>query len=93
MIGETGWPTNGGSIYGNAIPNNINAQTYFNQAICPALRHGIDVFMFEAFDEPGKNNVILPNPNGPGSVTLAESAWGVMDDNRNYRLNLTCPDL
>jgi glucan 1,3-beta-glucosidase len=93
MIGETGWPTDGGSTYGNAIPNNINAQTYFNEAICLALRHGIDVFMFEAFDEAGKPIVTLPNPNGAGIVKIAETAWGVMDVNRNYRLNLTCPDL
>lgn len=89
MVGETGWPAGGGNNYGQAIAGSSNAQTYFSQTVCPALQKGIDVFLFEAFDDPSKLPV-QANLNGQ-MVTVSDSAWGAMDQYRQYRLNLTCP--
>lgn len=91
MIGEAGWPGDGGSNYGNAKAGTINAQTYFNEAICPALQSGIDVFMFEAFDEPYKGIVEVPLLNGT-MLQISEMFWGAIDKERKLKLNLTCPD-
>jgi glucan 1,3-beta-glucosidase len=92
MVGEAGWPGDGGSDYGNAKAGTVNAQTYFNKAICPALQNGIDVFMFEAFDEPYKGIVQVPLPDNGTTVQISEMFWGVMDKDRKLKLNLTCPD-
>lgn len=89
MVGETGWPADGGSNYGNAVAGTASAQTYFDQAVCRALQEGIDVFWFEAFDESGKGTIAVPLYGS--TVSVSEMRWGAMDQNRNYRLNMTCP--
>jgi glucan 1,3-beta-glucosidase len=91
MVGEAGWPGSGGDDYATAVASTANAQTYFNEAVCPMLAHGIDVFWFEAFDEPGKAGATTNLPNGL-QVTLNENFWGAMTSTRDFKLNMTCPE-
>jgi glucan 1,3-beta-glucosidase len=90
MIGETGWPTDGGGTYGDAVAGTTNAQTYFNTVVCPMLGAGFDVLYCEAFDEPLKGSVTKTLADG-SIVTLSETAWGAMDVDRRYKLDMTCP--
>ncbi|KAE8446512.1 hypothetical protein EG329_011975 [Mollisiaceae sp. DMI_Dod_QoI] len=52
-VGEVGWPT-AGDAYQNAVPGTSNAQTFWQKGICGILDWGVNVFSFEAFDEPWK---------------------------------------
>ena len=49
--GETGWPTDGGTNYGEATAGTKNAAKFYSQGVCSMLSWGINVFYFEAFDE------------------------------------------
>ncbi|KAI5275788.1 putative glucan 1,3-beta-glucosidase [Aureobasidium subglaciale] len=84
-VGETGWPTDGGSNYGAAMAGTQNAKTYFDDAICGMLAWNVNVFVFEAFDEPWK-----PHAIGDSGSAGDETHWGVMDVNRNTKFPLTC---
>lgn len=72
IIGETGWPTAGDSFQ-LAVPSIQNAKTFFLQGINPARACGLDVIVFEAFDESWK-----PVTSGIEGV---ENNWGVFYDN------------
>jgi glucan 1,3-beta-glucosidase len=50
--GETGWPTDGGSDYKAAKAGTSNAVAFYKNAVCAMLEWGVNVFYFEAFDEP-----------------------------------------
>jgi exo-beta-1,3-glucanase (GH17 family) len=49
--GESGWPGDGGSDYGEAKAGTKNAETFYHQGYCAALDWGLNAFYFEAFDE------------------------------------------
>lgn len=80
-VGETGWPSNG-SNFENAYPGVSNAQQYWKQAICAMRNWGVNVCVFEAFDEAWK-----PDTSGINDV---EKYWGVFDSNNNLKFPLTC---
>ncbi|CAD0097144.1 unnamed protein product [Aureobasidium vineae] len=84
-VGETGWPMDGGSNYGAAIAGTKNAQTYFDDAICGMISWGVNVFVFEAFDEPWK-----PHAIGDSGSAGDETHWGVMNVDRSTKFPLTC---
>jgi glucan 1,3-beta-glucosidase len=79
-VGETNWPS-AGDDYGAAVPSLQEAESYWKNAICAILAWGINVFVFEAFDEPYK-------PEEHGNVV--ERHWGVFDENRKPKWDLTC---
>lgn len=79
-VGETGWPTDGGHTYGDAVASTENAKKYFHTAICPMLSWGVDVFVFEAFDEPWK-----PASIGMNGEAADETHWGVMTVDRKLK--------
>lgn len=83
-VGETGWPTQGNK-YQNAQPSTDNAQTYWSQAICGITDWGVNVFMFEAFDELWK-----PDSVGQDGSVADEKHWGAWDGSRTAKYSLKC---
>ncbi|KAF2813410.1 glucan 1,3-beta-glucosidase-like protein [Mytilinidion resinicola] len=83
--GETGWPTDGGTDYGAAKAGTTNAKTYYQSAICGMLAWGVNLFYFEAFDEPWK-----PASIGDNGKPADETHWGAMDANRGSKFSLKC---
>ncbi|KAK5015709.1 glycoside hydrolase 3 protein [Cryomyces antarcticus] len=83
--GETGWPTDGGSSYGAAIAGTDNAKTYFSKSVCGMLAWGVNVFYFEAFDEPWK-----PKSVGDNGQASDETHWGAMNADRSTKFGLKC---
>ncbi|RPA91297.1 glycoside hydrolase [Choiromyces venosus 120613-1] len=79
-VGETNWPT-GGKNFEDSIPSTENARTYWRDAICGIRGWGINVFVFEAFDEHWKP---VEKDND------VENHWGVWDSNRKPKYELTC---
>ncbi|KAI9800780.1 MAG: glycoside hydrolase 3 protein [Piccolia ochrophora] len=77
VVGETGWPTEG-DAYKNTETGRVsepgldNAEQFWKEGICAGLLWGLDVFAFEAFDEPWK-----PNSVGDNGEALDETHWGV----------------
>lgn len=80
-VGETGWPTNG-SNFESAYPGVDNARQYWKQAICAMRNWGINVCVFEAFDEAWK-----PDTSGINDV---EKYWGIWDSNYKLKFPLDC---
>jgi len=85
MNGETGWPTDGGSNYGPATAGTSNAQTYWQSAICGMLDWGVDLFYFEAFDEPSKTDSI-----GQDGSAADEKHWGALNADRSTKFPMNC---
>ncbi|KAI9735189.1 MAG: glycoside hydrolase 3 protein [Cirrosporium novae-zelandiae] len=85
MTGETGWPTTGGTDYGSAIASTANAKTFFKEGVCGMLDWGVDVFYFEAFDEPWK-----PASTGDNGESEDETHWGAYTSARVAKFDLTC---
>jgi len=79
-VGETNWPT-GGKDFGDSVPSTDNARIYWRDAICGFRTWGINVFVFEAFDEHWKP---LEKDND------VESHWGVWDLDHKPKYELTC---
>lgn len=79
-----GWPT-AGSTYQSAVPGVDSAQTYWDKAICGALSWGVNVFFFEAFDEPWK-----PVSTGSDGSVADETHWGAWNSDRTSKYNYTC---
>ncbi|PUU73678.1 glycoside hydrolase superfamily [Tuber borchii] len=79
-VGETNWPT-GGKDFGDAVPSIENSRTYWRDAICGIRGWGVNVFVFEAFDESWK-------PIEKGNDV--ENHWGVWDANRKPKFELAC---
>lgn len=80
-VGETGWPTEGGS-FGDSVPSVDNAKTFWQQGICGIRAWGINVAVFEAFDEPWKPQT--------SDIEGVENSWGVYDQNQKLKYDLTC---
>lgn len=83
-VGETGWPTAGGK-YGEAVPSVENAQTFWKEGICFLRTWGIDIFAFEAFDEPNK-----PVSKGENGESKDERHWGMYSATREPKYDLSC---
>jgi glucan 1,3-beta-glucosidase len=83
-VGETGWPTEG-TTYQAAVPSLANAKRYYDEGVCPMVRGGGNVFVFEAFDEPWK-----PDSIGDTGQAAKEKHWGVMTADRSEKFGLRC---
>lgn len=79
-VGETNWPT-GGAKFGDAVPSNDNAATYWKESVCAMLHWGVNVFVFSAFDEEWKP------AEKDNSV---EKHWGVFKDDGKPKYDLSC---
>jgi exo-beta-1,3-glucanase (GH17 family) len=75
-----GWPTAGGN-FGSAVPSVPNALEFWYEGSCAIMEWGVNVFIFEAFDETWKP---------PTSGQDVETHWGVWTDSRVAKYNLTC---
>lgn len=80
-VGETGWPTGGGSFQAS-IPSTENAQHFWKSAICAIRAWGINTLVFEAYDESWK-----PDTSGIEGV---EKYWGVLADDGTPKYDLAC---
>ncbi|KAI1004830.1 hypothetical protein K3495_g3391 [Podosphaera aphanis] len=78
-VGETGWPT-AGQNYGAAVPGLQQASEYWSQAICGMRKWGVNVFSFEAFDEPWK-----PKSTGQDGSVADETHWGIFNADRSEK--------
>lgn len=83
--GETGWPTDGGTNYGAATASTDLAAEFYSQAVCGMLDWGVNVFFFEAFDEPWK-----PTSVGDDGSAADETHWGAMGADRSSKYSLKC---
>jgi glucan 1,3-beta-glucosidase len=81
---NAGWPT-AGSVYQSAVPSTSNAQTFWSNAVCGILDWGVNVFSFEAFDEPWK-----PVSTGQDGSVADETHWGVWNADRTAKYSTTC---
>ena len=82
---ETGWPGDGGSDAGAAKASTANEETYWKSAVCGILDWGIDLFWFEAFDEPNKADAI-----GDNGQSASEKNWGSFTADRTPKFNMKC---
>lgn len=80
-VGETGWPTEG-TNFESAYPSVDDAKQYWQEAICAMRAWGVNVCVFEAFDEAWK-----PDTSGTSDV---EKHWGVYDENNSLKYPLSC---
>lgn len=78
-VGETGWPSDGNN-YQNAEPTLPNAEKFYREATCGMINWGFNVFVFEAFDEPGKMGAI-----GEDGTVADETNWGSMKADRSLK--------
>lgn len=85
-VGETGWPTKGAN-FGSSVPSVDNAKQYWQEAICAIRSWGINVAVFEAFDEAWKPDTKGDNGVSTGGV---EQNWGVYDSQHNLKYSLKC---
>jgi len=67
----------GGSNYGAATAGTAEAYYFWKQGVCAALNWNINVFYFEAFDEPWKQV-----SDGADGTPEDERHWGAYDVNR-----------
>jgi len=81
-VGETGWPT-GGANYESAVPSVANAENFWDNGVMGLIQWGVNVFFFEAYNEPWKAD---SNLNGTGAT---EGEWGAFTVDRvlKYPLN------
>ncbi|KAI9827449.1 MAG: hypothetical protein M1832_004798 [Thelocarpon impressellum] len=82
MVGETGWPSDGDN-YEDAEVSLENAAKYWKDSICSIRQLGVNVFSFEAFDEPNK-----PKSVGLDGKARDETHWGVFDKDRKVKAAL-----
>ena len=80
-VGETGWPSDG-TNFEASYPSVDNAKAFWQEAICAMRGWGVNVAVFEAFDEAWK-----PNTSGTSDV---EKHWGVFDANNKLKYSLDC---
>lgn len=83
-VGETGWPT-AGTTYQAAVPSIEHAARFYKEGICGILAWGVNVFVFEAFDEPSK-----PISIGQDGSKADETHWGVWDAQRKKKYSIDC---
>ena len=75
----------GGTDYPPSIAGTDNAQTFFKTGVCAALNWGLNIFYFEAFDEPAK-----PAATGTNGGTVDETHWGAFTAYRKSKFSLSC---
>jgi len=75
----------GGSNYGSAVASTANAQMFFQTGVCGIKAWGVNVFYFEAFDEPWK-----PTSVGDSGAASDETHWGAMTAGRGVKFPLAC---
>lgn len=80
-VGETGWPSEGTS-FESSDPSVDNAKEFWQDAICAIRAWGVNVAVFEAFDEAWK-----PDSSGTSDV---EKHWGVWDANSKLKYSIGC---
>ncbi|CCE82795.1 Piso0_002542 [Millerozyma farinosa CBS 7064] len=80
-VGETGWPSQG-SNYESSQPSVDNASNFWQDAICALRAWGVNVAVFEAFDEAWK-----PETSGTNDV---ERYWGVFNSDGSLKYSLNC---
>ncbi|SMN22410.1 similar to Saccharomyces cerevisiae YGR282C BGL2 Endo-beta-1,3-glucanase, major protein of the cell wall, involved in cell wall maintenance [Maudiozyma saulgeensis] len=80
-VGETGWPTDG-TNFESAYPSVDNAKQFWKEGICAMRAWGVNVIVFEAFDEDWK-----PNTSGTSDV---EKHWGVWTSSNTLKYSLDC---
>lgn len=73
IIGETGWPSEGG-VYGTAVFDLASAVRYHNEMRSWAAAEGVKYFYFEAFDKPWKGS--------------REARFGIWDLNLNPKAGM-----
>ncbi|OJD38766.1 glucan-beta-glucosidase [Diplodia corticola] len=83
--GETGWPTDGGSDYEAAKAGTDNAKTFYHEAVCGAIKWGLNAFYFELTDEVWK-----PASIGDNGEEKDETKWGAMTVDRKPKFSLKC---
>lgn len=75
LIVETGWPSEGWSR--NGSPNSIkNMKEYWVLMTEWAKFSGFEIFMFEAFDEPWKIDLLLQGRNESAGICGSEDHYG-----------------
>ena len=79
-----GWPTDG-TRYGAAVPSLDNASRFYSEGVCGFVDTDVNVFFFEAFDEPWK-----PDSIGDDGSAADEKHWGAMNADRTEKYNLKC---
>ncbi|AET40390.1 glucan 1,3-beta-glucosidase Ecym_5657 [Eremothecium cymbalariae DBVPG len=80
-VGETGWATEGSSFQ-DSVPSLDNAKQFWKEGICAMRAWGVNVIVFEAFDEEWK-----PITSGMDGV---ENHWGVWTSDRQLKYKLDC---
>lgn len=70
----------GGSNYGAATAGTAEAYYFWKQGVCTALNWNINVFYFQAFDEPWK-----PVSDGADGTPGDKGHWGAYDVNRKSK--------
>ncbi|CUS22513.1 LAQU0S05e07074g1_1 [Lachancea quebecensis] len=80
-VGETGWPTDG-TNFESSYPGTDNAAQFWQEGICAMRAWGVNVLVFEAFDEDWK-----PNTSGTSDV---EKHWGVWTSGDELKYSLDC---
>ena len=60
-------------------------ETYWQNAVCGLLDWGVDLFWFEAFDEPNKASAI-----GDNGQEADERHWGSFTADRSPKFNMRC---
>lgn len=83
VITEFGWPYQGGS-YLDATASPANMQQVLNDWVCNDLSYVNGSFVFEAFDEPWKEEF---NEEGKGW----ETEWGFFNSSRQLKPGITIP--
>ena len=78
----------GGTNYGNAKAGDKNAQRFHDEGICALLAWGVDVFYFEAFDEPWK-----PDSIGDNGEAADETHWGMYNADRSPKFDVSCKNI
>ncbi|ETN36586.1 uncharacterized protein HMPREF1541_08864 [Cyphellophora europaea CBS 101466] len=85
MNGETGWPGDGGDDAGAAKAGDKNMETFWKESVCGALEWGLDLFWFEAFDEPNKADAV-----GDDGVAASEKFWGSFTADHKPKFDMKC---
>ncbi|RMD43246.1 hypothetical protein DV735_g1884, partial [Chaetothyriales sp. CBS 134920] len=75
----------GGSDAGAAKAGTDNEAAYWKSAVCGLLDWGVDLFWFEAFDEPNK-----PDAIGTNGQVASEQHWGSFTSDRQPKFDMRC---
>lgn len=91
-VGETNWPSDGAK-FEVSVPSVENAAAYWKDAICGMLNWGVNVFVFELFDEPHKESAAVEgkeDQKGEKEENV-EKFWGVFEEGATKpKFDLTC---